>query len=978
MPIYMQSQWPELDWYRYFSIYEKLPPQYKRVGEIVGVEEAFLASAVRGRVPTRSEAQRQKLAVHQRFYSALVLLELVNEIPLRTVSRRYNVSKGLLQSLQNSASTFAGMVTKFCQKLGWRNLEMLVDQFQSRLSFGVTRELCDLVRISSLNGARARLLYNAGYHTVGALAVSSPNELRKLLENFAPFESDKKLQGESGWEVASKKRLRNFWVTGRSGMTEAEAAELIVYEAKELVQGDLAAMGVQMNDVQFQANQFTRHVNKQTEDQSNRGGVSTSAVKHNNDYKSEQHPSTNGLVSMQSDQVPIPEVNCSEKGSSLSQNQKRHLAVNDGNTAENGDRIARGNVTEAAVQTVATGKRSDLRKILDQMNEDLEQRDASKAEAPKDTAPPRVAVKRVNTSDNKENISPQDTKASNEPSSPEVYNEASNRKRSFNDISHDSKNQEYFQITSSLNAQDFDACISGLKEADGNSGKKITKNDCMTANTEEKCWFAQQEVSPLQVERPPDRTAENSLEEANGSFILINSREEEHVGFDFEGSKKDTSMELFSQPQFDDVETHTPSSFNECRSITKFTKISDYVFDNQTENVDGAAAVLSQKGNLCRQDKGLRNSNVERINEQVCKVVDNFQPVRRKSSNISFDGSTSSILFDSFGTCNLLSPGNDNDHNEQSFCLKLSESFADEGDAFQEATDDRTNIPFSSKQDTDRSGIINDDKPDAVDFLDDENDKFEIKAKCRFDKGIDGDAEIVMSGSDSFTKVLCEIGLNDPVKKQLKVTDEAELNQASKHLDGNKRRSSERIAKRRLSNDDSFRIVDVVVKRDMFDLLIERCRSTKIFSFSVARGSKLDTNKNEKQAFENDIAGLSVCFGGKTSFFVDFLELQDGIGWNSKGNEDIARKAIVELTRDSELVKKVVFDAKEHFKVFIKSFGCEMKGKIYDPKVAAWLLDPSSKEPTFHELALRYLPEDYKDIIHSKLSFSRELSYFVH
>eukprot|EP00795_Rhopilema_esculentum_P004785 gene4785-21094_t len=140
--------------------------------------------------------------------------------------------------------------------------------------------------------------------------------------------------------------------------------------------------------------------------------------------------------------------------------------------------------------------------------------------------------------------------------------------------------------------------------------------------------------------------------------------------------------------------------------------------------------------------------------------------------------------------------------------------------------------------------------------------------------------------------------------------------------------------------------------------------STKIFSFSVARGSNLDTNKNKEQAFENNIAGLSVCFGGKTSFFVDFLELQDCIGWSLKGNEDIAGKLIVELTRDSDSVKKIVYDAKEHFKVFIKSFGCEMKGKIYDPKVAAWLLDPSSKEPTFHELALSYLPEDYKDIIH--------------
>jgi hypothetical protein len=34
------------------------------------------------------------------------------------------------QSLQQAASTFAGMVTVFCAKLGWHSLELLVGQFQ--------------------------------------------------------------------------------------------------------------------------------------------------------------------------------------------------------------------------------------------------------------------------------------------------------------------------------------------------------------------------------------------------------------------------------------------------------------------------------------------------------------------------------------------------------------------------------------------------------------------------------------------------------------------------------------------------------------------------------------------------------------------------------------------------------------------------------------------------------------------------------
>ena len=79
------------------------------------------------------------------------------------------------------------MVTVFCHKLGWLNLELLLSQFQSRLTFGVQRELVDLVRVSLLNGQRARVIYNGGYQTVAALANADPVEVEVLLKNSAPF-----------------------------------------------------------------------------------------------------------------------------------------------------------------------------------------------------------------------------------------------------------------------------------------------------------------------------------------------------------------------------------------------------------------------------------------------------------------------------------------------------------------------------------------------------------------------------------------------------------------------------------------------------------------------------------------------------------------------------------------------------------------------------------------------------------------------
>lgn len=241
-PIYLQDQWPDLDWYAYYNMWERLPAQSKYVGEVVGVQESFLARAVRNRIQTRTETQLQLLRLHRRFYAALVLQDLVNEVPLPVVSRRYKINRGLLQSLQNSSSTFAGMVTVFCQKLGWTCIELLLDQFQSRLSFGVSRELCNLVRIPLLNAFKARAFYDSGYQSVSALAYASKDDIAKILRDSVPFESKQSVKAKTS-------ASRYIWLTGKEGLTEHEAAELIIAEAKRILNADAVALGIPMEHV---------------------------------------------------------------------------------------------------------------------------------------------------------------------------------------------------------------------------------------------------------------------------------------------------------------------------------------------------------------------------------------------------------------------------------------------------------------------------------------------------------------------------------------------------------------------------------------------------------------------------------------------------------------------------------------------------------------------------------------------------------
>lgn len=52
-----------------------------------------------------------------RFYTALALRDLVNEVPLSEVATKFQCARGFLQGLQQAAATFAGKFYPFCRYL---------------------------------------------------------------------------------------------------------------------------------------------------------------------------------------------------------------------------------------------------------------------------------------------------------------------------------------------------------------------------------------------------------------------------------------------------------------------------------------------------------------------------------------------------------------------------------------------------------------------------------------------------------------------------------------------------------------------------------------------------------------------------------------------------------------------------------------------------------------------------------------------
>ncbi|TMW41572.1 hypothetical protein DOY81_013349, partial [Sarcophaga bullata] len=203
-------QLQDLDWLLFLDLWEKLTPAMKKVGELVGVKESF--------------------------YTALALQELVNETPINKVAVKYKCSRGMLQSLQQMASTFAGIVTSFCNSLQWDTLSLIVSQFKERLYFGIHRDLIDLMRLPDLNHKRARALFDAGVTSLVELASSDVLNIEKILFNSLSFDSAKKHDDENEFEAAQRNEERNFFITGKTGLNIGEAAKMLIQDARRFVQ----------------------------------------------------------------------------------------------------------------------------------------------------------------------------------------------------------------------------------------------------------------------------------------------------------------------------------------------------------------------------------------------------------------------------------------------------------------------------------------------------------------------------------------------------------------------------------------------------------------------------------------------------------------------------------------------------------------------------------------------------------------------
>ena len=91
----------------YLSILEGLNSRAKNVAKLVGVSQSFVSRILSGQ-RNFCKNYTERYQIHIRFLITLCLSDTINEIDLAVISKRYKISKGCLQSIQQMASVYAG------------------------------------------------------------------------------------------------------------------------------------------------------------------------------------------------------------------------------------------------------------------------------------------------------------------------------------------------------------------------------------------------------------------------------------------------------------------------------------------------------------------------------------------------------------------------------------------------------------------------------------------------------------------------------------------------------------------------------------------------------------------------------------------------------------------------------------------------------------------------------------------------------
>ncbi|XP_031559584.1 helicase POLQ-like isoform X2 [Actinia tenebrosa] len=205
----------DLDWMVYQKQVALFNDKEKKVVSTIGISELYLLGKAYGQ---KLEKVISEDSI-RRFYMTLMLYHLVQGASIWNVADLFKVSRGFVQNLLTSATSFVICLIHFTKELSefWA-INILLENIMKRLSCTVNLELAPLMEIPGVKQARARQLFKAGYRSMGDIARSNPDKLVKEIEHLY------------------KKQARE--IVSAAKMLLKEKADTLLEEAQDLISYD--------------------------------------------------------------------------------------------------------------------------------------------------------------------------------------------------------------------------------------------------------------------------------------------------------------------------------------------------------------------------------------------------------------------------------------------------------------------------------------------------------------------------------------------------------------------------------------------------------------------------------------------------------------------------------------------------------------------------------------------------------------------
>ncbi|KID68618.1 helicase and polymerase containing protein tebichi, partial [Metarhizium hybridum] len=176
-----------VNWQVFRNEMEYLDESGMRVLQFLGIKPTSIIRLAQGAILKETTAEEKRMArVYRRFYLAMQLRDLCNEVPIHAVARKYDMPRGSVQTLSQTCQGFAAGMVKFCEHMGWGPMAAALDHFSDRLMAGARSELLALSKVPFIKSRTARVFFENGYRSVAALANANPKDLVPILMQAQP------------------------------------------------------------------------------------------------------------------------------------------------------------------------------------------------------------------------------------------------------------------------------------------------------------------------------------------------------------------------------------------------------------------------------------------------------------------------------------------------------------------------------------------------------------------------------------------------------------------------------------------------------------------------------------------------------------------------------------------------------------------------------------------------------------------------